>query len=211
MLDGLVAGDRDKELDMIRRAFGRAEVMQALVSELVELAGLRDATGVEEQFAPVALDEVVGEIIRAWAASAAEKNVTIVDERNAPEARLLAGRGHLGDVVVNLVSNAVRYTPAGGKVFVRTREEDYGIVYEVEDTGIGIPVAEQAQLFEEFFRASNAKAARRDGTGLGLSIVREIANRYGGRVTFQSEENRGATFTVTFGTSCRLPAGRTPG
>ena len=96
----------------------------------------------------------------------------------------------------NLVGNAVKYTRVGGiRVDLARAGESAQIV--VADTGIGIPTDEQPRLFEEFFRASNAKAVEERSTGLGLTIVRDLVARSGGRIAVESVENQGTTVTVS--------------
>ena len=101
----------------------------------------------------------------------------------------------------NLVSNAVKYTPAG-RIEISLRQESTWAVLEVRDTGIGIPAGELDQLFSEFFRASNARRSQVPGTGLGLAGVRALVKHLGGELALQSRENEGSRFTV------RLPLQR---
>ena len=97
----------------------------------------------------------------------------------------------------NLVSNAIKYTPSGGSVSLTLGVgESNHLRIEIRDTGIGIPAEEQAQLFGEFFRASNAKAVSEHGTGLGLAIVKQTAELHGGTIRVESKESEGSTFTV---------------
>jgi two-component system phosphate regulon sensor histidine kinase PhoR len=100
-------------------------------------------------------------------------------------------------VVSNLVSNAVKYTESGG-VKVRVSAADGRAVLEVEDSGIGVPEKDIPMLFREFFRASNAKRSRSGGTGVGLIGAKNLVERFGGAVEFQSVENEGSVFTVKF-------------
>ena len=97
----------------------------------------------------------------------------------------------------NLVSNALKYTPARGEVQVRfeTRWPD-NVRITVRDTGIGIPPGEQHKLFREFFRASNAKALTRDGSGLGLTLVKKVVDRHRGEIRIDSEPGAGTTVTI---------------
>jgi signal transduction histidine kinase len=97
----------------------------------------------------------------------------------------------------NLLFNAVKYTPEGKTVHLEAKTHDDRVRVDVSDTGIGIPADELGHVFDEFFRASNAKNREKDGTGLGLSIVKQIADRHGGELSVQSEEGQGTTFTVT--------------
>jgi two-component system phosphate regulon sensor histidine kinase PhoR len=102
----------------------------------------------------------------------------------------------LDRVVLNLLSNALKFSPGGGHVTVRVRELDDDLLLSVSDTGIGIPVSEQQELFNRFYRASNAVTQSIPGTGLGLTIVRTIVANHGGNVTLHSTPGEGTTVTI---------------
>jgi signal transduction histidine kinase len=114
-----------------------------------------------------------------------------------------ADKGRMFQLLDNLVSNAIKFTEPGGTVTVRVRPGDAAAVLEVSDTGIGIPAEEQEQLFERFFRSSNARRAAIQGTGLGLVIVRAIADAHGGSISMESAERVGTTFRIEL--PARLP------
>ena len=99
-------------------------------------------------------------------------------------------------VVINLVGNAVKFTPVGGRVRVALRVDDDGIVIEVSDTGIGIPRHEQERLFSRFFRSTLAQEQAIPGSGLGLSIAHAIVEKHGGTMSVESEPGTGTTFSV---------------
>jgi signal transduction histidine kinase len=103
----------------------------------------------------------------------------------------------LRQVVLNLTSNAVKYTPGGGEIKIRISAEDGRLRWEIRDTGIGIPRGDVGKLFEKFYRARNASAVETEGTGLGLYLVRLIVERFGGSVWCQSEEGVGSTFAFS--------------
>jgi PAS domain S-box-containing protein len=103
--------------------------------------------------------------------------------------------------VINLIGNAIKYTPNGGEVEVTTRSAGPQVTCAIRDTGIGIPAGAQARLFEKFYRADNAASIDTEGTGLGLYLVKLIVERSGGTITCESEEQRGSTFVLS------LPAG----
>ncbi len=110
-------------------------------------------------------------------------------------------------VVMNLIDNAIHYSqpPAGGgKVEVSLKTDGQDLVFMVRDNGIGVPKAQQDQLFQKMFRATNAKGVRPDGTGLGLYLVKRVVEDQGGTITFQSEEHKGSAFGF------RLPLGGVP-
>ena len=100
-------------------------------------------------------------------------------------------------MITNLLLNAIKYTPENGTVNVNAGEQGDSILVEVIDSGIGIPEDEVDKVFDEFFRASNAKAVEKDGTGLGLSIVKQIVERHGGQIGVESKENEGTRFWFT--------------
>jgi signal transduction histidine kinase len=103
----------------------------------------------------------------------------------------------LRQVVTNLLSNAIKYSPPNGSIAIRMRHDGGALEWAIQDSGIGVPKAEQGRLFEKFFRAENAATTVTDGTGLGLYLVRLIVERFGGRVWCESGEGRGARFTFT--------------
>ena len=107
-------------------------------------------------------------------------------------------RDGLGDLVDNLVSNAIRYTPVGGAVVIRVGTVAGQARLEVADNGIGIPFDELPHIFEEFFRGQEAKKAVAHGTGLGMAIVKRVADVHLGKIDVQSERGKGTTFVVTF-------------
>jgi two-component system phosphate regulon sensor histidine kinase PhoR len=112
----------------------------------------------------------------------------------------------LDELFTNLISNAVKYTPSGGKVSVALEPLSHDRVkFQVSDTGIGIPEEDVSRLFTEFFRAENAKALAEEGTGLGLVIVKEILDFFGGSIFLRSKVGEGTTFT------CLLPVASVEG
>jgi two-component system, OmpR family, phosphate regulon sensor histidine kinase PhoR len=113
----------------------------------------------------------------------------------------------LRQVVLNLSSNAIKYSPSGGEIGVHlTREHDV-VRWQIQDTGIGIPKESQRHLFEKFYRADNVASLETDGTGLGLYLVRLIVEQLGGQVGCESEEGRGATFYFTVPAAKSSPGG----
>ncbi len=99
-------------------------------------------------------------------------------------------------IITNLVDNAIKYTPAGGKVRVVVRQEGGNAVLEVIDNGPGIPKKDQPHIFERFYRVDRARSRATGGNGLGLSIVNQAVLMHGGKVSVHSEEGRGALFRV---------------
>jgi signal transduction histidine kinase len=127
---------------------------------------------------------------------AVEKEQSLTTEI-APEVPLVYGDAQLlRQAILNLISNAIKYTPSGGKIHVRIERDDKQVLWSVKDTGIGIPKADLAKLFEKFYRAANVLAVETEGTGLGLYLVRLIVDRFGGKVWCESTEGAGSKFIL---------------
>jgi len=190
----------EQQQDAILRCEKRLEMLGVMVNDLLKL-------GIKRQHADRAIIQAVDgvKILRAleelYESSASEKGVTVdfVIEESIPE--LMADEKLLDELFGNLISNAMKYTPPGGKVRVAlAREREHLVRFEVSDTGIGIPEEDIPRLFTEFFRAENAKALSEEGTGLGLAIVKEILDFLGGSISVKSKVGEGTTL------ACLLPA-----
>jgi signal transduction histidine kinase len=99
-------------------------------------------------------------------------------------------------VLVNLLGNAVKYTPAGGRVTFRVNITEQHIEVSVEDTGVGIDEAELPKVFDKFFRSADPRVQEQTGTGLGLALAQEVVRLHGGRINVESEINKGSKFSV---------------
>jgi signal transduction histidine kinase len=129
---------------------------------------------------------------------AAQKQINI--QTSIPEEKIPlieADQALLTQALHNLVENAIKYTPAGGEVRVSAFIRNDRMVFEVQDTGIGVSPIDQPRLFEKFYRSANREAKRERGTGLGLAIVKSIAERHGGQVGLQSQLGSGSTFFIS--------------
>ena len=146
---------------------------------------------------PVDVRRTLEEVLDLSSVAADRKGLTFVVE--APSAPVVASGDpdELDRVLANLVSNAVKYTPAGRTVTLTLETTDDGVVFHCADQGIGISAEDRVQLFREFFRSTNPQAVAEPGTGLGLAIVKRILERHDGRIEVSSELGRGSTFTVT--------------
>jgi two-component system phosphate regulon sensor histidine kinase PhoR len=192
---GYVGELNDKQADLVDRARRRIQMLETLIDDLLDLAaGKADAPAGAER-GPVPLAKVLQEVCARYEALAGEKGLAVRCE--CPDDGLTVGgdEEELDRIFNNLVSNAVKYTQAGG-VEVRAERAGGWVRIVVADTGIGIPEDALPRLFQEFFRAGNAKASREAGTGLGLVIVKDLVERYGGRVEVESVEGAGTTLTV---------------
>jgi two-component system phosphate regulon sensor histidine kinase PhoR len=143
------------------------------------------------------------------AGQACAEALTQVDQRAASEGiglrctvpegdRLYADAASLQTVLINLLDNAVKYTPPGGAVALSGRQTPEGYEIGVSDTGVGIPEADRERIFERFYRVDTARDRATGGTGLGLAIVKHSVEAHGGRVTVRSKEGEGSQFAVLF-------------
>jgi len=189
---GELTAEQERFLSIVYRS---SERLQRLVGDLLFVARL-DASGLQLQLEDgVRLEDVVADVIEAASADARSHDVELHFERDSAVA-VRGDRERLGQLVANLISNAVKFTPAGGHVTARVFADDGNGVLEVEDTGIGIPKAEQDRLFQRFFRASTATDQAIPGTGLGLAITKAIAEAHDGRISCRSQPGEGTCFRI---------------
>ena len=180
--------------DLVTRARRRIEFLQTLVNDLLDLAAgkadLQPRTGPRD----VDLAAVVHDVCSRFAAAAQSKGLHLRVE--VADGTTIAGDpAEIDRLLDNLVGNAIRYTSQGQVTVGLTREQDRARI-TVSDTGIGIPADALPRLFEEFFRARNARAVQEHGTGLGLAIVKTLVERHHGTIEVDSREGEGTTFVV---------------
>jgi signal transduction histidine kinase len=189
---GALLPEQERFLSIVYRS---SERLQRLVGDLLFIARL-DASGIQLKLDDaVRLEELVAEAVEAASGDARSHEVQLQFEPNGVVA-VRGDRERLGQLVSNLISNAVKFTPAGGNVTARVFAEQGNGVVEIEDTGIGIPKAEQDRLFQRFFRASTATDQAIPGTGLGLAITKAIAEAHDGRISCRSTPGEGTTFRL---------------
>lgn len=195
-------GSPETQRLMQKRAAQRASELLDLVDDLLNLSRIKDVK-LESAKQEVCLKSVLDQVLSLHGPEAEKKQITIdlACETCPP---IVADPAHIKQLWTNLISNAIKYTPDGGRIDIRLFPQDGIVVGEVADTGIGIAEADQPRLFEEFFRTEQAKAFAQHGTGLGLSIVKQIVQAYGGEIEVESELGIGTQFTF------RLPADSGP-
>jgi len=171
-----------------------------LVEDLRDLA-LAEAGRLPLERTEVSLERLIRRIVEAFQPRAQEKGLALSVELPEALPPVQADAQRLEQVLENLLSNALRYTPAGGTVNVRAWEEPQWVVFTVEDTGTGIAAEDLPHIFERFYRADKARSRADGGTGLGLSIAKQLVEAHGGRISAESAPGKGTRFTV------RLPRG----
>ena len=193
LLDGAVddPATARRFLEIVRRETDR---LVSLISDLLDLSRL-ESPHLEVQLVPVDLKPLVEECLELFRHRAESRSIELSSQ--LPGALWALGDASLiRQVLVNLVDNAVKYTPPGGRVWISGRREEAWAELAVSDTGPGIPGRALNRVFERFYRVDKARSRDMGGTGLGLSIVRHAVERQGGRVWVESAPGEGSTFRV---------------
>jgi heavy metal sensor kinase len=181
-----------------RRVLASALEESERIAQLVEgllLLSRADAGVLRMDCQPLALDGLVAEVCEQARVLAEAHSVALGLGPLAP-VTMQGDRAHLRRLLLNLVDNAIKYTPAGGRVTLSVQRDHGWVTLRVSDTGIGVAPEEQERIFQRFYRAPEALSRGEEGSGLGLCIARSIAEAHGGRVEVQSTVGCGSTFTV---------------
>jgi signal transduction histidine kinase len=189
--DHLLEADHSRAVQVIGR---NARRLHRLVTDLLFVAQA-EARDIELPNARVDLSRLARETIESAALQAREGGVELVGELD-DGALVVGDEDRLGQLLDNLTSNALKFTPAGGRVTVRVARRGAQALVEVADTGVGIAPDDQGRIFEAFFRARDAAAGHIPGVGLGLAVSRSIAELHGGAISVRSAPGEGATFGV---------------
>jgi signal transduction histidine kinase len=192
MLD-MVGELNEQQQGYVKKIISGVENMSRLVNNLLDLGRIEIGVGLQVEDVPVL--DILERVTGALQLQADQKSIGLNIElpRDMPNA-LEADGALLHQAVYNLAENAIKYTPAGGHVTIRARPEGEQLVFEVEDSGIGIPAEDMPRLFEKFYRGRQREARAQHGTGLGLAIVHSIAESHGGKVWVDSEVGKGSRF-----------------
>jgi len=177
--------------------------LTALINDLLDIS--RVETGrVRFEPKPVQIGEVIADVVNALAGQAEVKRQTLTYEVMGGLPEIMGDRDRLNQVLTNLVSNAIRYTPEEGTIEVRAYLVEGAVRVDVRDTGIGIAPEDLGRIFERFYRADHPMVQETSGTGLGLPIVKMFVEMHGGRVWVESELGKGSTFTFILPVPTRM-------
>jgi len=193
---GYVGDLNEKQADLVERAKRRLRFLQTLISDLLDLAAGKAEVMATSERGPVFLNDVIKEIQTRFEAPAQDKGLALQVEYPDETLKVWGNQNELDRMISNLVSNAVKYTLEGEVRLRLERVNDLAHIV-VADTGIGIPEDALPHLFDEFFRATNAKELQEAGTGLGMSIIKDLVERYNGKIDVQSVEGEGTTFVLS--------------
>ena len=185
---------KEKRDEFSSRALDRTLQLAAFVKELLDLTQMRLSGQLQMEL--FSLPDSVSEALASVAGKAKDKSITVSSNVDSSLGQIVGHEFSINEMITNLLFNAVKYTPEKRTVHLEARGYDDHVQIDIADTGIGIPSDELANVFDEFFRASNARKSERDGTGLGLSIVKQIVERHAGKISVESRQGQGTKFTV---------------
>jgi PAS domain S-box-containing protein len=190
-----LGGLNEKQLQHAAAVRRAVRQMVALITDLLEIT--RIEAGIPLKVSPCRVGDYLEMVSIALSAQAAAKQITVAQDVPGDLPEVLADPARLRQVLTNLVSNAIKYTPSGGQVTLTAAPDQNMVRVQVSDTGIGISAEDLPKVFDRFFRAQNVVLQDIEGTGLGLSIVKSLVERHGGRAWLESVPGEGTVFSFT--------------
>jgi two-component system phosphate regulon sensor histidine kinase PhoR len=191
-----MAGDvTEKQEQLLSRAKQRTRGLLDLIKDLLDLSKIEAGKMVQYK-EPLLLQEAIQRVVDLMRAEAENKKIDLQFSIPSKVSLINADRNSMEGIFTNLISNAIKYTPEGGKVWVALGEEGGFVKATVSDTGIGIKKEDLPRIFDKFYRVKTTETRQIVGTGLGLSIVKSIVDAHLGSISVESEEGNGTTFTV---------------
>jgi PAS domain S-box-containing protein len=194
ILDGDMGSLIPEQIELLNKTYVSNERMIALVNDLLDVSRIEEG---RNSYRPTlgSLEPLIDSFVESCRGDAERKQVTVeIKKLNEKIPKVMFDPERIGLVIQNFIENAIRYTPAGGKVTVLLKSDKKEIEVGVRDTGVGIPQSQQSRVFTKFFRGHNVVRMETEGTGLGLFISKNIIEAHNGRIWFESEENKGTTF-----------------
>ena len=196
MLDGLTGALSDRQAHYLGRVKYNVERLTRMINDLLDLSRI-EAGRVELALAPLPVADVVPDIVESLQPVGQAKSIAIQHRHHGAPVQISGDRDKLHQILTNLIQNAVKFTPAGGRIQVETKKIEGGVVqFCVSDTGCGISLQEQARIFERFYRGEAIQADQR-GAGLGLAITKSLVEMHGGRIWVESRPGHGSRFYFT--------------
>ncbi len=196
MLDGMLTSEPERVTRFVEIIHRHSERLTTLINDILTLSSL-EAREAALELHPMDIAGTINKSCALLASKAADKNIRITNGITGALPRALVDQGRLEQVLVNLIDNAVKYTPEGGSITVSAEAADSAIRISVQDTGIGIPAKDLPRIFERFYRVDEGRSREQGGTGLGLAIAKHIVHLHGGELSVTSEPGKGSTFSFT--------------
>jgi len=187
--------EKEKEKSFLEIIFNHAKRLANIVEDLLKISEIESGSHLVD-IRPIEMRDVLGRVLKVLESEIEKKKLSLVIDGTIPEFQ--SDEYILEQVLLNLLENAVKYTPENGEICVKVVAKDSLIQVDISDTGIGIPSRDLSRIFERFYTVDKARSREMGGTGLGLSIVKNLIESIGGKVSVSSEVNKGSTFTLTF-------------
>lgn len=186
-------GESEK-LEFIEKAAQSTDRMIELVNDLLEVDHIQSGKD-QFIFKPMQPRDLINSIISELQTIITKRNIQMSVDL-AKSVQVNGDETKLRELFQNLIENSLKYTPMGGSVNVSVKVEEKFLKFEIKDSGIGIPADQKYHIFSKFFRAANAMKVETSGSGLGLFIAKEVAERHGGKIWFESKMGEGTSFFV---------------
>jgi signal transduction histidine kinase len=180
--------------DILGRIKRRAGFLLQLVNDLLDLASGKLERPKREEYKEVDVEVAIKNVLSLMHSKIESKRLRLSVDSESVVFKAVPSEIDL--ILTNLIDNAIKYTPEGGGVAITNKRVGKLLILEVKDTGVGIPEEAKSRIFEEFYRAENARSLEKEGTGLGLAIVLNLVKQYKGEISFHSALNKGTVFTV---------------
>ncbi|WP_300463607.1 response regulator [Desulfobacula sp.] len=197
ILDGLAGDLTEKQKELLQRSSDRIKSLTTLSTELLDLSKIESGL-INQDREDLDLVKLIADQVAGYQEKAGSKSIDLIMKETLTEIRMMGNRTNIEEVVSNLISNAIRYTPEDGQITVWACEKTDCAVINVLDTGLGIPAKDVDHIFDRFFRVKNEKTRYINGTGLGLAIVKSIVEAHHGSIEVESEVDQGTCFSVYF-------------
>lgn len=195
LMDGIVGSDAERQ-ELYSSIYREVHRLRRLVGDLQDLSSLENGMG-HIQPQPMHLDELLEEALTVEHVEAAERGVVLGREIPTDLPLVLADDGRITQVLLNLLDNALRFTPSGGSITLSARTVEQSVEVTVADTGAGIPAEELPHIFERFYRVDRSRSRETGGGGLGLAIVKAIVQAHGGHISATSVVGEGTQMRFT--------------
>lgn len=195
IIGGMAGELNEKQQQMITRAKERTRSVLTLIKDLLDFSKIEAGKMVQYKV-PLSLAEVIPRVVEAMKADAEGKNIRIEILHPLSSSIIQADQNSMEGILNNLISNAIKYTPDGGRVTISLDDDDSFVKVSVTDTGIGIKGEDIPRIFDKFYRVKSSDTRQIVGTGLGLSIVKSIVDAHMGTISVESTEGKGTTFSV---------------